>query len=376
MSERHHTCPELPAPPGRLILFGLLALLAGTAVAVGLRCPRHPQVAGYLASRTTHVISDRDGTVLEFSVREGEDVGLDTPLIQLSDQELADRIAQQEQTVATLQRELDRCLAEADLEVEWRLRELNADLCDIQLRSAGFLKDRYNHQLRHTMLADLLQGNSIVMNDGGDSLFESVIIGQSLGQTDRITSMLELEAAANSAEVSAAQVEICESQIKQLTDLKGRIPDQVRKSAGVDVAQARMDQAEEELAQLKQRESRLTICSPAIGRAGVFQVRRGDHVAVGTPIVELLDSSERYLVAHVPSQQIAAYEIGTRVRLIFPGSEYREGRVYNIAPQANPHSEQLMTVNTDAAVTILIEQMGEVWPDVPIGSRVIVEVRE
>lgn len=376
MTNRHHPCPELPAPPGRLLLFGLLALAAGTAVAYGLRCPSHPLVAGYLAARTTHVISDREGIVTEFVVDEGDEVGLDTPLVQLADNRLAEDIDQKKQEIATLRSELQRCLAAAELEVEWRMRTLNAELCDIQLRSAGFLKERFNNELRRTMIADILQGDSFVMNDSGDSLYESVILGARLGSPDRVTSMLELEAVSNSVEVSAAQVEICEQQIKSLTALKAKTPEQVRKSAGVDVAELKLHKAESELQQLQRREVLLTVSSPAIGRVGVFQLNRGDHVLPGTPIVELLDSSQRYLVVHVPSQQITGYTIGTRVRLTFPGNQIREGRVYSIAPQAEPRNTTPLTVGTDAPVTVHVEQVGEVWPDVPMGSRVIVGIRD
>ncbi len=366
----------MPAPPGRIVLFALLALGAGTALAYGLKCSRHPQCLGYLAARTTYVTSDREGTLAEFSVAEGDEVGLDDALVLLSNSALTDQIAQKNQEIALLKSELKRSLAEAELELDWRLRTVNTEICDIQLRSAGYLKERYNYQLRRTMLADVLQGESIVMADGEDTFYESIVLGGKLPTVERATTMLELEAAANNAEVSATQVEICDLQIKRLNELRDRLPAQIQRSLGVDVAEARVTQAEQELALLEQSEARLTIASPAIGRVGVFQVKRGDHLEPGTPIVELLDSSQRFLVVHVPSQQITNYTIDTRVRLIFPGRQNREGRVYSIAPQALPQHDVPVEVGHDAPVAVLVEQVGAVWPDVPMGARVTVELRE
>ncbi|MEZ5942257.1 MAG: HlyD family efflux transporter periplasmic adaptor subunit [Planctomycetaceae bacterium] len=375
MVHRTDNCPELPAPPGRIVMFALLALFAGSALAYTLRCSHHPRCLGYVAVRTTYVMSDREGVLEDFTVQEGEEVGLDTPLIQLSDTKLQELIAGKEQEIEVLKREVARTLAEAELEIDWRTRALNTEICDIQLRSASFLKDKFNYQLRRTMLADVLQGESMVMVDGADSLYESIVLQRQNPRGATVTSMMELEAAANSAEVSAVQVEICDEHVKVLTKLRDQLPAKVKRSVGVDVAEARLAQAEEELKLLEQSEDRLTICSPAVGRVGVFQVKRGDQLHPGVPIVELLDSSQRFLVVHVPSQQITNYTIDTRVKLIFPGNQPREGRVYSIAPQALPQSGAPMTVGHDAPVPVHVEQVGSVWPDVPIGSRVTVELQ-
>jgi multidrug resistance efflux pump len=376
MTQRNPAAPELPAPPGRILLFATLALMAGSGVAYSLRCPRLPQCAGYLSARTTHVICDREGTLAEFSVQAGDQVSLETPLVILSDRTLSESIARKEQEIATLQSELDRCLAESELELDWRLRTLNTEICEIQLKSASYLKERYNYDLRRAMLSDVLQGDSFVMNDGADALYESIVLGQHLPSAERAATMMELEVAANSADVSEAQVEICDTQIKFLNELRGKLPEQIQRSTGVDVAEARVSQAEAELEELLGQETGLTILSPALGKVGVFQVKRGDHLRPGTPIVELLDASQRFIVAHVPSQQITYYTINTRVTLEFPGDQFCEGRVYSIAPQAEPQANVPVVIGHDAPIAVHIEQVGEAWPELPMGSRVAVQLQE
>jgi multidrug resistance efflux pump len=353
-------------------MFLVLALGAGSALAYSLRCPRYPQCAGSLSARTTYVIADREGTLSDFLVESGAQIGLNQPLLHLVDPALLAEIQRKQREIATLESECERQLAEYELELDWRMRTINAEICEVQLKSASFLKEQYNHELRRTMLADVLQGDSFVMHEGADALFESLVLGRHLPGPQRTSTMIELEAAANNAEVSQAQVEICDQQIKFLKELRDKLPEQIRRSAGVEVGQARLAQAREELQLLQQQSERLTLVSPAIGQVGVFQVRRGDHIRVGTPIVELLDSSQRYVIAEVPSQQIVNYTIDARVTLTFPGQQLREGRVYAIAPQSQPQAESTLRAG-DSQIAVHIEQVGEVWPEVPIGSRVMVQ---
>ena len=104
-------------------MFAALALFAGSTLAYVLRCSHHPRCLGYVAVRTTYVMSDREGVLEDFTVQEGEEVGLDTPLIQLSDSRLQELIAGKEQEIEVLKREVARTLAEAELEIDWRTRD-------------------------------------------------------------------------------------------------------------------------------------------------------------------------------------------------------------------------------------------------------------
>ena len=353
-----------------------MALAAGTALAYSIHCPRHPQCSGYVAVRTTHVISDRAGQLAEFLVQEGDAVGLTQPLVQLADTQLQDQISQKQEEISILQSELKRALASSELETDWRMRTLEAEICEMQLKSASYLKERYNFEMRRTVLADILEGDALVLNDSGIPFYQSLIPGKETEGLDRTASILELEAAANSAEVCAVQVELCDGQLKLLRELQKRLPDEIKRSFGVDVAEAKVQQAGRELEQLQKRESALTVASPAIGQVGVFQVKKGDHLEPGTPIVELLDASQRYLVVHVPSRQITNFHVDSRVRVIFPGNKLREGRVFSVAPQAVPNHAAPISVGEDAPIAVHVEQVGEVWPEVPMGSRVTVEVNE
>lgn len=386
MMQRSEKCPELPAPPGRIIAFAVMALIAGISLAVWIDRPGGPECIGILAARTTFVTAETEGTLAEFLISEGEPISIGDPLVRMTDERLERSILAKRREIASLGSELQRALATAELELKWRTRTVEAEICEIQLRSATFLKEKFDYELQRSMLSDLLAENDVVSLGGGPTSPEPWLseIWPSSNSVDplarvrrprpeRLTTVLHLEAAANAAEVSSAQVEICEMRQQRLERLMQELPNQVRRTAGVDVAEANLARAREELDQMEAEQNELTVTSPAIGTVGMFKVQRGDHLTPGTPIVELLDGSQRHLVVNVPSQEITSFETERALKLIFPGKLEREGRVVRIAPQATRSSQQDSS-QADTTVLVYVEQKGRLWPDVPIGSQVRVRM--
>ncbi len=365
----------MPAPPRRIFAFAVSALLLGIAAAVWLELPSGPLCHAILTARTTHVTATSAGRIAEVTVEEGSEVRIGDPIMRIHDESLGRSILAKKREIASLESKLQQSLASAELELNWRLRTLESEICDIQLRSASFLKEKYNFELQRSMLSDVLAGRDFAMIDDGNSLFDSMVVNNKINSSQRMATVLEMELVSNAAEVSSAQVEICELRQKQLLDLKESLPLHIRKTQGVDVAEAELARAEAELDQLLAQETELTIVSPAIGRVGVFKCRSGDQVEPGTALVELLDDSKRYLVVYVPSKNIPSFELGTKVELTFPGNDFYSGVVSSVAPQAKPC---LIAENSteDTTVLVQVEQTGHVWPSVPIGSQVMVRVSE
>ena len=368
MSDRHETCPELPAPPGRIVVFAVLALVGGVMTARWIDRPRGPECVGYLTAHSTSVTARDEGTVAKFEVHEGAAVRIGDQLLTLRDDDLTREIAAKQREIASLQSELSRTLAEAELELDWRLRTIEAEICDIQLRSAGFLKEKFDFELQRNMIGDLLVGGEIAMLETPQELFSASFLESRPDRAERLTSALRMEVASNAAEVSAAQVEICELRQKNLELLKKELPNHVRRKVGVDVAESRLKLAKEELAQLEQRQNELLVNSPAIGKVGTFYVHEGDYLVPGQRIVELLDESRRDLIVHVPSREIAAFPVGLEVELTFSGGVSRSGKVVSIAPQATKSP----IPGGDPIVLVQVEPAGAVWPQLPIGSQVSV----
>lgn len=371
MNFRHEQLPELPAPPLRILSVAVLALVAGVGVVWCLNRPTGPECVGVLHAHTTQIVAPADGILVDLLVQEGEDVDPGTPVARLLDARLENEIRLQEQQVASAESELVQARAEAELELAWRRSSLDKELCELQLRSASFLKEKFDHELRHTMLADMLEGRSLVMLEEPSNLFESLMVEKRASEPARMVTVLQMEAAANAAEVSGAQVEICEQQLSRLKTLQSALPEQVRKSAGVDVAEARVAELKLKLKQLEMRREALAVPSTAVGTVGLLKVDAGDHLAAGQPIVELLDTARREIIVHVPSQDIAAFVPKSSVAIQFPGAVRRTGRVVHVAPQATRAVEG--DPLAPAHVRVKVEQTGAVWPTVPIGTQVLVE---
>ena len=375
MSSSLRSCPELPAPPGRIVLFSIAALALGVGLAFWIESPRGPECHGVLMARTTYITSKAEGILLKLAIDEGASVRIDDPLVEIVDDSLDRQISSKTQEIAALQSELQRTLAATELEMTWRLRTLESEICDIQLRSASFLKEKYNFELQQSMLNDVLAGDEFAMANATDSLFKSVVIDEHMTPGTRMATVFEMEMAANAAEVSAAQVEICDMRQKQLEELRDAIPSQIRTTQGVDVAEANLARAQSELDELQHEQRQLTIVSPSIGRVGVFHHHPGDQVKPGDRIVELLDDSQRYLLVSVPSYHITEFAIDTPVALEFPGKQLRTGRVTNVAPQTQP-SQSFNVLKDDSTILIHVEPTGRLWPSVPMGSRVLVRIKQ
>ncbi|WP_437187996.1 HlyD family secretion protein [Planctomicrobium sp. SH668] len=366
MSHHSNHCPELPAKPSRIALFAGMALAAGAALSWWVERPRGPECAGYLAVRSTFIKAHTESTVDSLTIKEGAPVRIGDVLLVLRDDLLHRQLEEKRNRISVLQSELSRAEAEAELELKWRIQGLEAEICEIQLKSASYLKEKYDFELQRTMLTETLAQKSTVPPGTQSASLEEVSLTQDISTPDRLQTVAQLEAAANAAEVSAAQVEICGERETSLVALKAELPQKIQQKVGVDVARGQLSSAEAELKQLEAQTSGMTVSSPAIGLVGVFKVQPGDRLKPGDDIVELLDSSKRYLVVHVPSQSTPEFQVGTPVTLTFPGNVTRAGEVTRVAPQ----TESLKSGEFDNVVLVQVEQRGAVWPEVPIGALV------
>jgi len=363
--------PALPAPLGRILLFGCLALAAGVGLARLATRTTAERYAGTLSARIIPITADRAGVISGWHVAEGDQVTLGQELASMADPTIEQRRQELDAQIARLQGELDRALAEADLELDWRMKDVQETIFAARLQSAEYLEEKHLHEMEKVALTDLLSHNATAFWTPPDTVIDSLVIKEPQSQSTRLNTVLRLEAATNATEVCAAQVELCDEQVGWLEELKETLPERVRKSVGVNLAEQRLEEAQAERRILEEAEAHTKITSSAIGRAGVFFKRAGDHAAEGEPIVEVLDASQRFVIVDIPSQDVADFTVGRELSVIFPGNVMRRGRVLRVAPQAKSTGE--LTAD-GSVIRVHIEHSGVVWPDVPIGARVDVQL--
>jgi len=357
----------------RTLLIALVALGAGAATTWLLAGREPARYRAHLEAQTTFVNAGHTGVVTELLVKEGDRVSLEHPLATLTDPELESLITELASQISVLTSQREQATATADIELTWRMKELDNDIVATQLKSADYLKEKFDWELERGMWADVLSTNEMVMFDEDSPVFKSLLLKSRVPAEHRMNAMLKHETANNAVAVSSVQVEICHERLMQLQKIKEELPTRVRQTAGVDVAEQRITQAQAALARLEARREELKVKSNAIGTVGVFRARVGDHLQSGQPIVEILDDARRWVVASVPSSDVVEFTPKRMVQLTFPGGQIRTGLVVAVAPQITTArgGEQL-----DPPVAVRIEQSAAAWPNVPLGSRIDVQLAE
>jgi multidrug resistance efflux pump len=349
----------------------ILALGGGMAASHWLSEGRNEKFYGYVYPRTTTIAAPRSGVIATIESRAGDLVEPGSLIARLADESLERRFETKQGQIAAMEAELMRSQAQAELDLDWRLRDLDSDICELQLLAATYQKEHYDFVLRKSMLSDSLASNQLAMLGGNDEFMSSLIREQGESSEDRMVTVLRLEAAENAAEVSKAQIEWCAWNKARLEKLRGRLPDVVKRSAGVNVLNAQLTQAKRELGHIQDEREQLEIKSPAIGRIGVMRITAGSAVNPGGAIVDILDDIQREVVVLAPSEKILLFQNGEKVGVTFAGKEQREGRIVKIAPQAQTKNDE---VGGESFVEVRIQQVGEIWPEVPAGSRVTVRL--
>ena len=362
-----------PASTRNFWLIALLSLTAGSAVAISIAGRQPTRYAGRIEAQTSLVNAVHTGIVADLLVEEGDRVSLEDSLASLTDPELEARIKAATAQVSVRTSELRQAEASAEIELTWRVKEIDDAIVSTELKSADYLKEKYDWELERSMWADVISSNETAMFEAAAPAFQSIVLKSRLPSDQRMNAMLKHETADNAVAVSEVQVEICQEALGRLQRTKERLPEQIRQKSGVAVAGERLAQAQAELARLESRREQLVVRSNAVGTVGLFRARRGDSLQRGEPIVEILDEARRWVVASVASSAVPSFAPERVVSLTFPGGLIRTGRVVAVAPQAD---HNVIDLQQDPRVSVRIEETGAAWPNVPLGSRIDVQLAD
>ncbi len=360
-----------------MVVLCLAALAAGFGVATWLEVRGATSYSGQLQARTTSVAAGRGARIATLSVTVGQRVVPGEKLLELADDRLTGQITAKKRELVELEADVQRIKATADVELEWRRRELQSETFQTRLKAATMTQEKLSKQVEQLAWQEQLTSRNPDL-DAGPSLVEAAspfrpsILHSHVMDERRLQAMLKEDAAAGAAESLASQLTLCEQQLERLKKLGEELPDKIRLSAGVELAETRLTRVREELSSLEQQRDSLTIVCPSHGVVGAVHHEPGDLVEPGTTIIELFDDDRRHLTALIPSSEMARLLPGTKLTLIFPAGYKRIGLVAAIPPQAM--SERRASLSEDSQVAVRIEPAGKLWPKIPIGSRIKVQV--
>ena len=174
--------------------------------------------------------------------------------------------------------------------------------------------------------------------------------------------------AADNPVVESASIEM---RLRRLEELKTSLPEQVRRAAGVESLRTQLAEARLRLEEMENASRDIAVICPSYGRVGQVRYREGETMSTGEIMLRILHSDRRYVVIHVPTKRVNEIAPGTTVDLVFPGDHLFRGRIADLPMMTEtPPAEQ------QSLVTVRVEPIGRLWPDIPIGSQVDVLITE
>ena len=120
----------------RMLTVVVCALLAGVLTVWIIGTHYNTPLTGILTADITTVQAPADARLDEVHVRPGDEVFTGQPLLQLENTEITSRIAGIMQQLQTTEQELLRLEAQAAIELEWRRRDVDADLARLRFAVA------------------------------------------------------------------------------------------------------------------------------------------------------------------------------------------------------------------------------------------------
>jgi multidrug resistance efflux pump len=146
---------------------------------------------------------------------------------------------------------------------------------------------------------------------------------------EMVTAQQAAQAAVNAAQstLSAAQANLRQARAHELL---AQVSAQTVVSTRADVANAR---ALAEQARIEK--SYAEVLAPVSGRVNVWAARQGEVVAMGAPIVTIMDLTQTWVYAPLPETQSDAVQLNDSLRVVMPSGATVYGKVINKAAEAD-----------------------------------------
>jgi multidrug resistance efflux pump len=181
--------------------------------------------------------------------------------------------------------------------------------------------------------ASLAQAKAQLEHQQADTSRTVALAQQGIMSAQSRDEMVTAEQAAQAA-VTAAQSSLSAAQANlrqaRAHELLTRVSAQTVDSTRADVANARAlaDQARVEA-------SYAEVLAPVSGRVNVWAARQGEVVAMGAPIITIMDLTQTWVYAPLPETQADAVQLGDSLRVVMPSGETVYGKVINKAAEAD-----------------------------------------
>ena len=380
---------SLPASGSRTVTVLVCALLIGCFIVSWLNRPMHQPLIGVLAAEITSLRVPADSRLLATHVSAGDEVFTGETLLTFEKSEHAELIAQQTQLVQSLERELRKAKAQASIDLKWRVQELQHQVSETRTREQLFqtlqplttsISATSETQTSSSMMQTVSRprqleshrthmSNSLLFISGisGTSNLTAQTAQRQLTTVDE--PVVEVIPPSPVDDLLHVEMQKVTARLQQLEQMRSQLPNQVRLAAGVETLKIRYQQANSRLTQMRDLSRETAVLCPGYGTIGRVRYQAGDRMARGEVMLKIQHSDRRYLMVHVPAEQLAELQPNTNVQVLFAGHDECQGAVANL-----PLIADRAVANGRSVTSIRIEPTGRSWPDMPIGSQVTVLV--
>ena len=383
----------LPASPLRTMSLLIVALLIGFCSVYLLGRRHNEPLTGILSADITTIRVPAASRLTSVQIKAGEEVFSGQPLLTLEKLEHLAFIEAQEHLVRDLEREVKRVEAQAAIELEWRTRDLNRELSNVRQRvalreldgrTANRVPDGKPNRLqdgvpvRSVSSSNAAPLNSTPRGRAGGIIFFSGASGQSsavsepahvpeLPEPVRIAQLPNNSLISDSEAIAPADPDLqtLRSEQSRLEAVRTTLPATVNEAVGATTIQAQYAEAAKQLETMKSVSREVNVTSPVYGTVGQVRYREGDDMQAGEVMLRILHTDRRYVMAYLPTRRVHEMRPGQEVELQFPGNEEFKGQVVDI-----PMVADLTGQTGDTLAAIRIEQVGRLWPNVPVGSQI------
>ena len=389
---------HLPASLISTLTLVLCAMMISCMVLYWLSFRSNQQLQGILSADITSLRVPAECRLVMSHVEAGDEVFSGDTLVTLEKTEHLALISAQKQRVEVLERDYKRAEAQASLDLEWRLREVDRELSDVRTRahlirevkrnpiepfrsaSAGSAlkvsgtptravsQSRFYEQRKRPAKAN----GFLFIGASGGSLLEDSPRSQPLAvptQLPQPAPKMVLASEGNTEGVLGVEAASIEMRLARLEELREILPQQVQRAAGVESIRVQFDDATQRLKQMEMLSRNVAVQSPGYGKVGQVRYRPGDTMSVGEVMLKILHTERRYVMLNVPTRRVNEIEPGTPVELIFPGNSRYRGKVANLPMLAD------VSTSGHSLATVRVEPTGKLWPEIPIGSEIDVLIK-
>lgn len=344
--------PDQQAGRARIVIVLIVLLLLAGAVTVWRvvlakpgGSPNTIVLSGRIEGDDSAVSSKATGRLLEAKVREGDEVKAGDVIAVLDDQQLRDREAEAQATVAQAEARLEFSRKQIAV-LEDQLRQNSVETGQSKVDANGRVSQAEAELAAAE--AELAQQEAayklaLFDKDAYMKLAQSGAVSERQGkqaETTADTQAALVSAAKRRVEASRGALSTAQATLSN-SDIRGVQAAMIHRQIAqqeADIASAIADEqhARAALQEAKANRNDLTVVAPFDGTVVTRTAEPGEVLTAGTPIVTLLDLRKVYLRGYIPEGQIGRVKVGQAARVYLDSNPNQplDAYVLRIDPQA------------------------------------------